>query len=197
MKEPTRGTVDAIRSLGGYLASTATEVYIKGKVNPKSDVLVSMCDSNHHGDKEITSKSQSGVIILLNGAPIMWRSNTQPKTTNSLVESKVYALSVGCKDVRLMGWVLEELRVPVEWPMKIGCDSTCAASFKNDTCPVSKLRGCFSYRWDWVEELRNDGYVEVVGVSDESNIADIFTKCLRSTVFKWRVEQIREYIQVV
>ena len=46
-----------------------------------------------------------------------------------------------------------------------------------------------------MEELRNDGYVEVVGVSDERNIAGTFTKCLRSTVFKWRVEQIREYVQ--
>ena len=51
MREPTRGTVDAIKSLGGYLAGTVSDIYIKGRVNPKSDVLVSMCDSNHHGDK--------------------------------------------------------------------------------------------------------------------------------------------------
>ena len=44
-----------------------------------------------------------------------------------------------------------------------------------------------------LEELREDKFVDVVGVSDEENIADIFTKCLRSAVFKHRVEQIRGY----
>ena len=53
----------------------------------------------------------------------------------------MYALSVGVKDVRLMGWVLDELSVAVRWPMKIWCNSTGAISFKDDTCPVSKIRG--------------------------------------------------------
>ena len=195
MQDPTQGTVDAIKSVAGYLAATAENIYIKGRVNPDKDRVVSMCDSNHHGDRKITSRSQSGVIILLNGAPVMWRSNAQPRTTNSPVESEVYALSVGCKDTRLMGWVLEELRVCVQWPMKICCDSTGAASFKKDTCPISRLRGCFSYRWDWVEELRKDKHVEVVGVSDQNNLADIFTKCLKSAEHTARVRQILEALK--
>ena len=138
-----------------------------------------MCDSSHHRDRKIKSRSQSGVIILMNGAPVMRRSDAQPRTTNNPVESEVYALSVGCKDTRLMGWVLEELRVCVQWPTKICCDSTGAASFKNDICPISKLRGCFSYRWDWVDELRSGKHVEVVGVTDENNLADMFTKCVK------------------
>ena len=44
-----------------------------------------------------------------------------------------------------------------------------------------------------IDELRNDEGVDVVGVSDENNIADIFTKCLRSSEFRWRVDQIRSY----
>ena len=53
-----------------------------------------------------------------------------------------------------MGSVLEELGVAVRWPMKIWCDSTGAISSKDDTYPVSKIRGCFDYREDWVEELK-------------------------------------------
>ena len=40
-------------------------------------------DSDHHGDKLMTSKSQTGVMVLLNGVPVHWRSNKQPKTADS------------------------------------------------------------------------------------------------------------------
>ena len=40
-----------------------------------------------------------------------------------------------------------------------GCDSEGAISFKNDTCPVSKIRGAFDYREDWVEELKESSAI--------------------------------------
>ena len=40
-------------------------------------------DSDHHGDRLMNSKSQTGVVVLLNGVPIYWRSNKQPKTADS------------------------------------------------------------------------------------------------------------------
>lgn len=109
-----------------------------------------MCDSNHHGDSGLTTTSQTGGTVCLNGVPVHWRSNKQPKTTLSPVESEVYALSIGVKDVRLQGWVLEELGVEVSWPMGIHTDSGGALSFKNDSCPTSQLRGCFDYCLQWV-----------------------------------------------
>ena len=138
-----------------------------------------MCDASHRGDRLINNRSQAGVIICLNGVPVMWRSNRQPITSLSLTESEicghihVYALSVGVKDVRLMCWVLEELGVAVRWPMKIWCDSTGAISFKDDTCPVPKIRGCFHYREDWVEELEAEGKIQVCKVKEMNNLADM------------------------
>ena len=92
--------------------------------------------------------------------PVMWRSNRQPITSLSPAESEIYALSMGVKDVMLMRWVLEEVSVAIRWPMKILCDSTGAISFKDDTCPVSKIRGCFDYREGWVEELKAEGKIQ-------------------------------------
>ena len=41
-------------------------------------------DSDHAGDsKSGDARSTTGVIILLNGMPIFWRSNKQPKTSLS------------------------------------------------------------------------------------------------------------------
>ena len=58
-----------------------------------------MCDARHRGDRLINNRSQTGVIICLNGVSVMRRSNRQPVTSLSPAESEIYALSVGVKDV--------------------------------------------------------------------------------------------------
>ena len=104
---------------------------------------------------------------------------------------------MGVKDVRLMGWVLEELGVAVRWPMKIWCDSTGAISFKDDTCPVSKIRGCFDYREDWVEELKAEGKIQVHKVKEINNLADMLTKQYPTYKFKARMIQVQECGQLM
>lgn len=130
-------------------------------------------------------------LVLLNGVPVHWRSNRQPSTSLSPAESEVYALSVGVKDSRLAGWVLEELGVSVQWPMQVETDSSGAISFKNDTCPTSKLRGAFDYREDWVQELKGTNEVKVSHVSDTNNLADMFTKPYQTYLYVARVEQMQ------
>ena len=193
---PTRGTVRALEQIAGYLLKTQ-DFCLVGKANPGVDNIVAMCDASHRGDRLINNRSQTGVIICLNGVPVMWRSNRQPVTSLSPAESEIYALSVGVKDVRLMGWVLEELGVAVRWPMKIWCDSTGAISFKDDTCPVSKIRGCFDYREDWVEELKAEEIIQVHKVKDVNNLADMLTKQYPTYKFKARMQQVRECGQLM
>ena len=127
---------------------------------------------------------------------IHWRSNRQPKTVLSPAEAEVYALSVGVKDSRLMGWVLEELGVLVHWPMSVCTDSAGAKSFKEDSCPTSKLRGSFDYREDWVEELRQADEIKIQKVTDQDNISDVFTKCKATYKFKQRIQQIRDMSEI-
>ena len=190
MHEPTKGTVDSIEVIAGYLADTL-DFGLEGRNVPDvPDVVESMCDSSHHGDPKVSSKSQSGVVVLLNGVPVHWRSNKQPNTTLSPVESEVYALSVGVKDVRLMGWLLEELGVDIRWPMVICSDSPGAAAFKEDVCPYTKLKGCFDFRWKWVEELRSSNDIITKFVTDEFNLADIFTKCMPTGKFLRKRNQL-------
>ena len=73
-------------------------------------------DSDHHGDKLMTSKSQTGVLVLLNGIPVHWRSNKQPTTADSPACAEIYALKEGVRDSRLLLWVAEELGLAVSWP---------------------------------------------------------------------------------
>ena len=186
-----------VKIVAGILSSKALAYFlgpsglaVLGVKNPGVDKYTVMCDASFCGDSEITSKSQTGVMGCLNGVPIHWRSNRQPSTVLSPVVAEIYALSVGVIDARLMHWVFEECGVEAG-KVKIGTDSQGAKSFKEDTCPTSKIRGNFNYRDDWVVELKEEGAVEVVKVEAKNMIADVMTKCYDTYKYKARVEQVR------
>jgi hypothetical protein len=188
--DPKKGSVDQLKQLAGFLNNTAG-YKIRGKRVQGKNIVTTMTDSNHHGDPKFTTLSQTGVIILLNGVPVHWRSNRQPRSTLSPTESEIYALSSGIKDTRLYHWVLEEFtKIETVYPIEVQTDSTGARSFQRDTCPSTKLRGCFDFREMWVEELRHKGEFRTELVSDSNNLADLFTKCLANVEFVVRREAI-------
>ena len=97
---PTKGTVKSLKVIAGYL---------KGSIGFKiggarlldvhvDDHFSIFTDSDHHGDRLMNSKSQTGVMVLLNGVPIHWRSNKQPKTADSPACAEIYALKEGVRD---------------------------------------------------------------------------------------------------
>ena len=62
-------------------------------------------------------------------------------------------------------------------------DSSGAHSFQRDSCPKSKLRGCFDRRDDWVVELQDTDKIKSVKIDTEVNKANIHTKCLKNKDF--------------
>lgn len=57
-------------------------------------------DSDHVGDRSLGLRSQTGVVILCNGAPVHWRSNKQPSTSISSAAAEVNALAEAARDAR-------------------------------------------------------------------------------------------------
>jgi hypothetical protein len=191
LENPTVGTVKQIDRIAGYMKSSIAR-RLQGYHGMGDDVLMTYTDSDHHGDPKNTSRSQTSVMCILNGVPVHWRSNRQPKTTLSPAESEIYALSVGIKDAQLTGWVLEEMGATVSWPINIYTDSAGAYSFQRDANPETKLRGCFDFRERWVSELQEADSVNVQLCPDDDNLADIGTKCLATYKYKRRVQQLEE-----
>ena len=118
-------------------------------------------DSDHAGDKSETLRSQSGVIVTLNGVPVHWRSARQPVTALSSAEAEVYALAEAVKQARAYLWRCEEMGMRVVWPMEIMVDNKQAISFQRGTCIYTKLAGVIDMRQQWVKEMRNKKEVGV------------------------------------
>ena len=85
------GTVKSLKVIAGYLKGSIDFKIGGTRLLGVDDHLSIFTDSDHHGDKLMTSKSQTGVMVLLNGIPIHWRSNKQP------VCAEIYALEEGVR----------------------------------------------------------------------------------------------------
>ena len=96
---------------------------------------------------------------------------------------------------RLVQWVAEDMGIGVRWPMVVGTDSAQARSFQRDTCPSSKLRGCFQVRDSWVRELRDQKMVSVDKIPRELNMADMLTHCLVKCKFKDSIMRAQNFQQ--
>ena len=186
--KPTVGTKLALEYLAGYLIGDILfKITVMRSESP--DVFTFFTDANHYG----AGRSQTGVLILLNGAPLHWRSNRQPKSADSPAVSEIYALKEGIKDGQLVQWVAEEMGIRTAYPFVVQVDNQQAISFQGDTCPNSKIRGSIDAREGWVKDMRDLGKVKTQHVRGEENLADIFTKCLKGPKFQEAVEKIKNF----
>ena len=188
-QHPTEGAYKALQRVLGYLAGTAN-FKLTGFVDGGADIIEIYCDSDHGGDKHLTTRSQSGVMITLNGVPVHWGSSRQPVTALSSAEAEIYALAEAVKCGRLFNWRCEEMGMKVNWPITISVDNTQAITFQKGTYANSKLRGTFDMRREFVGELRSSKEIDTKHISRDKNLADNLTHCQPSGPFNRGLQQV-------
>ena len=134
---PTAGAERALQRVLRYLRCNI-HFRIIGDMDVRGDEVKIYSDSDHAGSRGEGCRSQTGTIILLNGAPVYWKSKKQPVTAISSACAEIYALSDTVKDSRLFMWRSQELGMPVV-PLVVQVDNAQAKSFKEGTCVQSKL----------------------------------------------------------
>ena len=185
---PTVSSDKALTRVIHYLMNNP-EFYLESKneetVMHGADVLQCYSDSGHATDKPNQCRSQTGVIVILNGAPVYWCSRKQIQgTAYSSAMAEIYALSEAVRCVRLVAFVADEMNVKITSPLCIQVDNKQAKSFKEGTCMNSKLRGTVDMRDAWVKELREAKQIEVVHVPAAKQKADVLTKGLPNYKFR-------------
>ena len=179
--KPTHGAMKALRRLLGYLNTTKDKRRMVPRVRGNEWYMYS--DSDHARDTAAgTSRSHTGMMIMLNGMPIHRRSNKQPKTSLTSAEAEIYAMPTAAKDARTRLWIAEELNLKVEWPLVLHVDNAVGESFQHSTCGTTKLKGVFGLHQGWVQELKKKDIVTSVHIPADKNLADMLTKGLSAEV---------------
>ena len=150
--------------------------------------LTIYCDSDW--GNSIDGKSTSGYIIYLGSFPVVWRSRKQKgKAATSSCEAEYRALSNVLDEI---AWILSftrELGISLPTPVKIYCDNKSAKDLSENPVHHDRTKH-INIRYHRIREFILDGTVEVCYVPTTENPADVFTKCVTGSVFKYLLKFI-------
>jgi len=130
-----------------------------------------------------TSRSTSGYVFTLHGAPVAWSSTRQSVVATSTTQAEYIGMSnAGDEAVHLRN-LLTELGIPQTEPTFIYEDNFGAICLAEDPINHKKTKH-YRVKWHHIRELVTDGTILFFQVSTHDNIADIFTKALPRPTFQ-------------
>ena len=128
--------------------------------------------------------SVTGFIIFVLDVPVCWRLGAQRSITLSSSEAEFIALSEAAKEVKFISQLLESIGIAVEYPIIVHVDNVGAIFMAENVTTSSRMRhvDCQTkYVWEFVE----NGFLKVVFVKSENNLADGETKNITNEAY-WR-----------
>ena len=101
-------------------------------------VIISMFTDDAFVGDLVTRRSQSGILIFLNRAPITWYSERQNTVEVLTFGLEFIALRVGCEMNDRLRYKLRMMGVPIKGPTNVYCDNEAVVS--NSSMAESTLK---------------------------------------------------------
>ena len=149
---------------------------------PRGSMVSTHCfvDSDHDGDK-VPRRSQTGILIFVNRAPIIWYSKRQNTVETSTFGSEFIVMKTAVEQIEALRYKIRMFGSPIEGPTNVFYDNE--AVFKNASMPDSTLRKKHtSICYHRCREAVASGTVRIAKEETLTNLADLFTKPLVQTV---------------
>ncbi len=146
------------------------------QVRGKEVTTTCFVDADHAGCKR-TRRSHTGIIILVNSAPIIWFSKRQNTVESSTFGSEFIAMKQSIDLIEALRYKLRMMGVPIEGPTNLFCDNQSVVL--NTTTPESTLsKRHNSIAYHRCREAQAAGTVKVAKEGTLTNISDMLTKLL-------------------
>lgn len=128
-----------------------------------------------------TRKSISGFLILMGTSPLWWSSKQQTVVALSSCEAEYLATTHCTRDLLWFRNLLGELGYPQLLPMTMLCDNQGMITCTHDLHTHSKTKH-ISIRKHFICDCVLKWLINVMYISNQHNIADLFTKPLHQTL---------------
>jgi hypothetical protein len=128
-------------------------------------------------------RSTTGVLLILNGGPISWKSQRQSCVSLSTTESEYVAAAAAAKDVVWMRRLLQDLGCDQAKPTLLFCDNRSAIKLVRNPQFHQRTKH-IDVKFHFIRDLQDERVVDVVYVSTENQLADLFTKGLDGPRFR-------------
>ncbi len=150
--------------------------------------IYAFVDADHAGN-QITRRSQTGILIFLNRAPILWYSKKQNTVETSTFGSEFVAMKIATELIESLRYKLRMMGVPINGPANVFCDND--AIVTNSTIPTSTLKQKHNaIAYHKVREAVAPGTIRIAKEHTDSNLADCLTKPLPATKRKLLLKSI-------
>jgi hypothetical protein len=145
---------------------------------PRGNLVSTHCfvDADHAGNL-ITRRSQSGILLFVNRAPILWYSKKQNTVETSTFGSEFVAMRIAVELIESLRYKLRMFGIPIDGPTNVYCDNE--AVTKNAIFPESTLKKKHnSIAYHRTREAVAAGTIRVTKEDGKTNLADVLTKLL-------------------
>ena len=133
-------------------------------------------DASHASDK-VTRRSQTGILIFVNKAPVIFYSKRQNLVETCTFGSEFTAIKQAVELVKALRYKLRMFGVPLDGPASMYCDNE--AVYKNVSMPASVLnKKMHGISYHYCREAVASGTVQIAKEDTETNLSDLFTKVL-------------------
>jgi hypothetical protein len=199
---PKQTHENALIRIGRYLKGTMN----KGLILTPSDSLKIDCypDADFAGlwnrdDRHDPHcvRSRSGYVINLSNCPVLWKSKLQTEIALSTMEAEYVALSASCKDLFPLIDVTQEicstfgshfgltLQSKTDMHIKIHEDNAGALLLgKLEPRCMTPRSKHYAIKYHWFREHIDPRQIELVKISSENQLGDLFTKGLDRNIFQ-------------
>ena len=131
-------------------------------------------DADYGGDK-ITRRSQIGIILFGNSAPLVWYSKRQNTVESFTFGAEFVALQIAAEMISSFWYKMQMFGIPLDGPANIFCDNEavyCNAAFVESKLKQKHNSICFHL----VHKAVAAGKMVVFKVDRRENLADLLTK---------------------
>lgn len=172
VENPHVKDLQAVKRILRYLVDKQDYGLYYSHANDKG--LIAYCDADFAGD-ESTSRSTTGFVIMLAGAPIVWCSARQKMVTTSSTEAEFISLCSTIKEVVCIRKLAIELGIITNEPTKVYCDNESAIRLANDE-KCSQRTKHMRVQAAYPREQTEFGEVTVEHKKTNLQLADMLTK---------------------
>lgn len=145
-----------------------------GVLYSTNESLKTYCDADFAGDL-LTARSTSGILTMLSGGPIHWRSQAQRIITLSSTEAELVSLCSAVKDTIWLRKICLELGIIQDVPTVVACDNQSTIKLAMNE-KISQRTRHMTVRAAYPREQIQTGRIAIEYVRTQHQLADLFTK---------------------
>src|ERR1700754_641511 len=122
-------------------------------------------------------KSISGYVILLGNSPVSWSSKQQVVVALSSCKAEYLACSHCTRQILWFRNLFQELGFPQQTTTSLFCHNQGTIACTHDPHSHTQMKH-ISIQAHFICDCINKRFIDVIYISNQSNIADLFTKAL-------------------